>query len=74
MSAQENTTVAVHVNGTPREVPTGTTIAALVRLLGAPPEGVAVALNAEVIPRAEHGTRVIVGGDKVEVIRAVGGG
>ncbi|MDP2308096.1 MAG: sulfur carrier protein ThiS [Pseudomonadota bacterium] len=74
MSTEPGAGVAVHVNGEAREVPAGTTIVALVRLLGAPPEGVAVALNAEVIPRAEHGQRVIVAGDRVEVIRAVGGG
>ncbi|MES2644061.1 MAG: sulfur carrier protein ThiS [Myxococcota bacterium] len=74
MSAPAAADVPVRVNGDARNVPAGTTITALVRLLGAPPEGVAVALNGEVIPRAEHGTRVIVEGDRIEVIRAVGGG
>lgn len=67
-------TVRIQLNGEPREVPAGTTIVALVRLLGAPPEGVAVALNGEVIPRAHHATRTLLAGDEVEVIRAVGGG
>ncbi len=66
--------VGVHVNGEPRDVPVGTTITGLVRLLGAPPEGVAVALNGEVVPRAEHPARALAPGDRVEVIRAVGGG
>jgi sulfur carrier protein len=74
MSASGQGNVLVRVNGDARDVPVGTTITALVRLLGAPPEGVAVALNGEVIPRAEHGARVIVEGDRIEVIRAVGGG
>ncbi|MDP2313655.1 MAG: sulfur carrier protein ThiS [Pseudomonadota bacterium] len=66
--------VAISVNGAPREVPAGTTITALVKLLGAPPEGVAVAVNGAVIPRAEHRDHRLVEGDRVEVIRAVGGG
>lgn len=67
-------TIVMHVNGEAREVPSGTSIVALVRLLGARPEGVAVALNGEVVPRPEHGERELVAGDRVEVIRAVGGG
>ncbi len=66
--------IAIHVNGEPREVPSGTTIATLVVALGAHPEGVAVAVNGEVVPRAEHHARALAAGDRVEVIRAVGGG
>ena len=35
---------------------------------------VAVAINAEVIPRSSFGSAVIREGDRVEVIHAVGGG
>jgi sulfur carrier protein len=35
---------------------------------------VAVAVNLDVVPRAEHATRALVEGDKVEIIHAVGGG
>ena len=66
--------MTLRVNGEAREVPAGTTIRALVALLGAPPEGVAVAVNGAVTPRAEHGGHVLVADDHVEVIRAVGGG
>jgi sulfur carrier protein len=66
--------VEVRVNGEPRAVPADTTVAALVQLVGAHPEGVAVAVNGEVVPRAALRTRALVEGDRVEIIRAVGGG
>ncbi|MFN7143851.1 MAG: sulfur carrier protein ThiS [Myxococcota bacterium] len=62
------------VNGEPRETTEGTTIGHLVVALGAHPEGVAVAVNGEVVPRAEQAHRVLKDGDRVEIIRAVGGG
>ena len=43
----------VTVNGEPRELPTGTTVAIMVASLSGAPEGrgVAVALDGEVVPR-----------------------
>jgi sulfur carrier protein len=64
----------VRVNGTPHDLAVGTTITALLALIQAPPEGVAVAVNGEVVPRAEHRERRLQAEDRVEVIRAVGGG
>ena len=43
-------------------------------LLGPLPPGYAVALNGEVVPRGEHGSRVLADGDVVEVVTAVAGG
>ncbi len=62
------------VNGERREVPDGLSLRALVEWLGANPQAVAVAVNGEVVPRAEHPGRAVIEGDRVEVIRAVGGG
>jgi sulfur carrier protein len=62
------------VNGAPRSLPEGTTLAALLRTLNAPDAGVAVAINREVVPRTEHAARVLAHGDQIEVLRAVGGG
>ncbi len=52
------------------------TIADLVReVLGDRPfEGVAVAVSSTVVRRAEWPTRTLEPGDRVEIIRAVGGG
>lgn len=66
--------ITLRVNGEARDVPAGTTVAGLVALVGAHPEGVAVAVNGEVVPRATHARHALRDGDRVEVIRAVGGG
>lgn len=64
----------VKVNGEPQEVPEGATVRALVLRLGANPEAVAVALNGEVVPRGRQDSTPLAPEDRVEIIRAVGGG
>ncbi len=64
----------VYVNGEPREVPEGATIARLLELSGAPREGVAVELNREIVRRADHPARALAEGDRVEIVGLVGGG
>jgi sulfur carrier protein len=63
----------LHVNGEPLRFE-GATLGELLLQLHAPPDGVAVAVNGEVVPRSERETRALRDGDRVEVIRAVGGG
>jgi sulfur carrier protein len=67
-------TVAVTVNGEAREVAAGTTVATLVAAVGAPSRGVAVAVNAEVVPRSGWSERSLGGGDRVEILTAAQGG
>lgn len=64
------------VNGTPREVEPGTTIADLIAELGHDPSGrgVAAAVNGEVIPRASWGSTPVGADDRVEILTAIGGG
>lgn len=62
------------VNGEPREVPDGTTVADLVAALAGQPTGIAVALNGEVVPRGAWPSRPLAEGDQVEVVTAVQGG
>ncbi len=66
--------VKVAVNGGAREVPAGTTVGALVRLLELTSERVAVERNGRIVPRAEHERMVLADGDQVEVVTLVGGG
>jgi thiazole synthase len=71
------TTVSVTLNGSPKAVPAGESGAVIATLLaeaGLLGKRVAVEVNGEVVPRAEHGTRRLVDGDKVEVVTFVGGG
>jgi sulfur carrier protein len=62
------------VNGTERDIAAGATIAALLAALALRRDGVAVALNDDVVPRAEHVTRTLNDGDRLEIIVAVAGG
>lgn len=67
-------TMTLQINGTPRPVAAGMTLAMLLQELGAGGPGVAVAVNDEVIRRDEHGRTVLRPDDRVEIIQAVGGG
>jgi sulfur carrier protein len=62
------------VNGTERDVSSGATVDALLQMLALRRDGVAVALNDDVVPRAEHATRTLNDGDRLEIIVAVAGG
>jgi len=65
--------ITVTINGTTHEVPADLTVKALVAHLGlAGP--VAVEVNREIIPRAEHAARAIAPGDAIEIVHFVGGG
>ncbi len=64
----------IHVNGELREVAAGCTIAQLLDELGARQPHVAVELNLEVVPRAEHADTELHEDDRLEVVTLVGGG
>ena len=64
----------VKLNGEPRELAPGTTVAELVQHLGMPRRGVAVALDGEVVRRAEWDDRPVPDGARVEVLTAMQGG
>ena len=68
--------MTITVNGSPDDIAHGTTVAALLQTLDVPPEGrgVAVAIDAEVVPRGEWGSHVVADGAQVEVVTAVQGG
>jgi sulfur carrier protein len=69
--------IPVRVNGEDRSVPDGTTLLGAVTAvadLAGGARGTAVVVNAEVVPRGEWATRVLVPGDRVEVLRAAQGG
>jgi sulfur carrier protein len=64
----------IHLNGEPRDVPEGVTVAQLLELLEVRMKGVAVERNLDVVPRTEHATTCLAAGDRVEVVTLVGGG
>ena len=66
--------MVVNVNGKPMELPEGLTIEELLVRLAVPRQFTAVALNREIAPKASYGAAVLHEGDKVEIVRPMGGG
>lgn len=66
--------MTIQVNGDPMELSEGATILQLLEKLQLSPDGVAVALNLEVVPRTQHAEVTLRQNDRIELVRAVGGG
>lgn len=64
----------VRVNGEDRELAEGVSVAALLESMELEVNGIAVALNMEIVRRGEYGDTNLSDGDEVEIVRAVGGG
>lgn len=64
----------VIVNGEPTELDSGATVEAVLAALELPDRGVAVAVDAEVVPRGEWPAHELNEGARVEVLRAIQGG
>jgi sulfur carrier protein len=66
----------VLVNGRTTELTDGATVQAAVEALDLPASGrgVAVAVDAEVVPRGQWGARELQEGARVEILRAIQGG
>ncbi len=62
------------VNGEERELAGETTVSGLLGSLGLEVEGIAIAVNMEIVRRGEYAGTKLSGGDEVEIVRAVGGG
>jgi sulfur carrier protein len=66
--------VKITVNGQPRVVAAGTTVEGLLDLLAVPRQFTAVAVNREITPTSEYGAIKLSEGDRVEIVRPMGGG
>ncbi|MDP9376099.1 MAG: sulfur carrier protein ThiS [Actinomycetota bacterium] len=66
----------VTINGTDTELRTGATVQAAIDSLALPAQGrgVAVAVDAEVVPRGQWESTLLEEGSRVEVLRAIQGG
>ena len=64
----------IRVNGEPREVAAGTTVARLLVDLEMQPRYLAVERNFELVPRSRHADCVLAQGDALEIVTLVGGG
>jgi sulfur carrier protein len=66
--------VTITVNGKAMDVESGLTVDGLLTLLNVKREYTAVAVNREVIRKSAYGTLKLSEGDKVEIVRPMGGG
>lgn len=64
----------IHLNGEERDFAVGTTLAALLKHLELPENRVAVERNRAVVPRSTYSETVLKEGDRLEIVRFVGGG
>ena len=66
--------LSIVVNGSSRVCTDQATIADLIRELALEGKRVAVELNGEIVPKSQHADTLLASGDRIEVVRAVGGG
>ena len=62
------------VNGKDMDVADGLSVDALLTQLGVKREYTAVAVNRDITPKSAYGATVLRPGDKVEIVRPMGGG
>ena len=74
MQASETNTIQVVLNGEPRSVPAGLTVAKLLAWLNMDASRVAVELNREIVRQPAWATSEVQDGAQVEVVWFVGGG
>jgi thiamine biosynthesis protein ThiS len=72
--AAQEATICVTVNGEPRPVRGGSSVAAMLEAIGLDPRKVAVERNLEVVPRSTLGEVGVNDGDRFEIVHFVGGG
>ena len=67
--------IDIEVNGETREVAASTTLQQLVAQLDLPPgQALALAVNRSVVPRQQWPERQVAASDKIDIVRAIGGG
>ena len=64
----------IQVNGQPRSVADGLSVAQLLEELGLAGKFVAVEVNLQLVPRPRHAQHGLAAGDSVEIVSLVGGG
>ncbi len=62
------------LNGAPHQMAQGATLADLVEALSLSNQALALAVNRHVVPRQQWRERGVQPGDRIEVVRAIGGG
>ena len=71
---EQQESIRVSVNGEPRQVRAGSSIAEMLEEIGIDAAKVAVERNLEIVPRSTLGEVVAGDGDSFEIVHFVGGG
>jgi sulfur carrier protein len=66
--------IEIEVNGAPRQVEPGHTLHDLVGALQLDGQALALAVNRAVVPRQRWREVALAGADRVDIVRAIGGG
>ena len=66
--------ITVSINGTSRQLPDSTSVAALIEEMGLTGKRIALERNGEIVPRSSFATQQLTDGDRLEIVGAVGGG
>lgn len=64
----------VKINNTPLQLPEGTTVIQVAEERNLPDRGVALAVNNQMVPRAEWNNTVLAEGDDIVILKAFCGG
>ncbi len=64
----------IFLNGETRQIADNCSITALVKELNLENKRLAIEVNLEIIPRSKFDSYILVEGNKVEIIHAIGGG
>jgi sulfur carrier protein len=66
--------IAIELNGEAREMDDGACVQDLIDTLSLTHQALAIAVNREVVPRAQWREVRFVAGDRVDIVKAIGGG
>jgi sulfur carrier protein len=66
--------IELSINGEPRSFPAPLTLSQLIEALELTGKRIAIEKNGEIVPRGLHADTSLVGGERLEIVVAVGGG
>jgi len=66
--------IEINVNGCTQRYEGPLAVAELIRGIALAGKRIAVERNGEIVPRSVHGSTLVVDGDRLEIVVAVGGG
>ena len=73
-AATSSASVSLTINGEARALAAPATVASLLEAMNLAGKRVAVERNGDIVPRSQHGETALAGGDRIEIVVAVGGG